>query len=46
MEQLKEEKIGEIVARDFRTAKIFTEYGLDFCCGGGISISEACKKKD
>lgn len=45
MEQLKAEKIGTIVARDFRTAKIFTEYGLDFCCGGGISISEACQKK-
>ena len=45
MEQLPAEKVGDIVARDFRTAKIFTEYGIDFCCGGGASVTEACRKK-
>ncbi|SEJ81597.1 regulator of cell morphogenesis and NO signaling [Cyclobacterium xiamenense] len=45
MEQLAVEKVGDIVARDFRTAKIFTEYGIDFCCGGGVSVTEACRKK-
>ena len=45
MQVLKENKIGEIVARNFRAAQIFESYGLDFCCGGKKSISEACEKK-
>lgn len=31
-------------AGNFRTAKIFTEYGIDFCCKGGIKLSDACEK--
>jgi regulator of cell morphogenesis and NO signaling len=30
----KENTIGEVVAKNFHTAKIFEDYGLDFCCGG------------
>jgi len=26
--------VGEIVARDFRTAGILEQFGIDFCCGG------------
>ncbi|MHC1773981.1 MAG: iron-sulfur cluster repair di-iron protein [Lentimicrobium sp.] len=37
--------IGEIVANDFRAASIFKEAGIDFCCGGNKSISEACLEK-
>lgn len=37
--------IGEIVANDFRAASIFQEAGIDFCCGGNKSLSEACKEK-
>lgn len=36
-------QIGEIVADDFRTSKVFTEVGIDFCCGGKQSVGEACK---
>lgn len=35
--------IGEIVAKDFRTAEIFRKYGIDFCCGGKKTIANACK---
>lgn len=37
--------IGDIVAQDFRTAAIFKNYGIDFCCKGGRTIEEACENK-
>ncbi|WP_372773858.1 iron-sulfur cluster repair di-iron protein [Mangrovibacterium sp.] len=36
-------QIGEIVADDFRTASVFQEAGIDFCCGGKQSVGEACR---
>jgi len=41
----KEISIGEIVAMDFRAASVFKESGIDFCCGGRMTIEEACKDK-
>lgn len=38
----KESNIGAIVAQDFRTAQVFNAFGIDFCCGGKYTISEAC----
>lgn len=46
MNTLKEPTIGQIVADDYRTAKIFRNFGLDFCCGGKKTLDEACEKKD
>lgn len=37
--------IGECVAEDYRTAAVFDKYGIDFCCGGKISLSVACREK-
>jgi regulator of cell morphogenesis and NO signaling len=37
--------IGEIVANDFRAASIFKEAGIDFCCGGNKSLTDACNEK-
>ncbi|HEY6871856.1 MAG TPA: iron-sulfur cluster repair di-iron protein [Geobacteraceae bacterium] len=37
--------IGEIVAGDFRTAGVFEKYGIDFCCGGKVSLAAACREK-
>jgi len=34
--------VAQIVASDMRTATIFKKYGIDFCCGGGKPVSEAC----
>ncbi len=41
----KENKIGEVVARNFHTAKVFESLGLDFCCGGKKTIGDACREK-
>lgn len=37
--------IGEFVAQDYRTASVFTKYGIDFCCRGHRTITEVCEKK-
>jgi regulator of cell morphogenesis and NO signaling len=44
--QISEEKqIGQYVADDFRTAAIFSKYGIDFCCKGDRTIDQVCEKK-
>src|SRR3954471_10299666 len=35
--------VGDVVARDFRTAGIFEQFGIDFCCGGRRSLADACR---
>lgn len=37
--------VGEIVADDYRLGSIFQRYGIDFCCGGGHTVAEACSKQ-
>lgn len=37
--------IGEIVAADFRTAKVFETHGIDFCCGGKVALATICSEK-
>jgi regulator of cell morphogenesis and NO signaling len=34
--------IGEIVAADFRTATVFENHGIDFCCGGTVTLAAVC----
>ncbi|HKM94604.1 MAG TPA: iron-sulfur cluster repair di-iron protein [Prolixibacteraceae bacterium] len=36
--------VGEVVRTNFKTAKIFEQYRIDFCCGGNQSLEEASKK--
>jgi regulator of cell morphogenesis and NO signaling len=43
--QLLNLSVGEIVANDFRTSSLFKNAGIDFCCGGKQSLSEACIEK-
>nr|WP_315147992.1 iron-sulfur cluster repair di-iron protein [uncultured Flavobacterium sp.] len=38
--------IGELVAKDYRTASVFKKYGIDFCCQGNRTINQACEKKN
>lgn len=45
MNILENQIIGELVAKDYRTASVFKKYGIDFCCQGNRTINDACEKK-
>lgn len=38
--------VAEIVTENIKTAHIFKKYGIDFCCGGGVSVKNACIDKN
>ncbi len=38
--------LGNIVADDFRTASVLMKAGIDFCCGGKMTLDQACKDKN
>lgn len=42
----KDKPIGQFVAEDQRTAKIFNVYGIDFYCHGEDLLSSVCKNND
>ena len=44
MENLMTKHIGEIVAEDYRTAQVFKNHKIDFCCKGNRSIIEVAEK--
>ena len=45
MNTIENKTVAEVVAENIKTAHIFKKHGIDFCCGGGITIEKACKKK-
>ncbi len=38
-------KVGAIVADDYRRARVMKQFGIEFCCGGGIPLEEACRRQ-
>ncbi len=38
--------VRDIVAADFRAAAVFQRFGIDFCCGGGSTLSDACRQQN
>ncbi len=38
-------KVSDVVSENIQAAHIFKKYGIDFCCGGGVSIEKACEKQ-
>ncbi len=46
MKTIDHKTVAEVVSENIKTAHIFKKYGIDFCCGGGITIDKACEKKN
>ena len=44
--KLVEKTLAEIVTDNIRSAIVFEEYGLDFCCRGNRNLREACEEKN
>lgn len=44
MNTLQERTVADVVTENIKAAHIFKKHGIDFCCGGGISIARACEK--
>ena len=40
-----ESTVAQWVAENPPTATVLEEFEIDYCCGGGISLSEACERK-
>jgi regulator of cell morphogenesis and NO signaling len=38
-------RISDIVLDDYRTADVFKKFGINYCCSGQVSFSEACKTR-
>ncbi len=37
--------VGEIATVAPLATRVFARHGIDFCCGGGVPIEEACGKR-
>ncbi len=44
MKTLETKTVADLVTENIRTAHVFKKYGIDFCCGGGITVEKACEK--
>src|SRR5690554_7847757 len=46
LSRVTQKQIGQFVAEDYRTASVFSKYGIDFCCKGNRTIDEVCTKQN
>lgn len=46
MNNTQNKTVAELVTENIKTAHIFKKHGIDFCCGGGVTIEKACKKNN
>ncbi|MBL0019489.1 MAG: iron-sulfur cluster repair di-iron protein [Bacteroidia bacterium] len=44
-QELSQQKVGEIVLANPNAMRVFTKFGIDFCCGGKLTLEVACNKR-
>ncbi|WP_299121111.1 iron-sulfur cluster repair di-iron protein [uncultured Tenacibaculum sp.] len=42
----REKTVAAYVTENIKTAHIFKKHGIDFCCGGAVTVEKACKKNN
>src|SRR5215203_613186 len=40
-----DKSVSDIVRADYRTADVFKKYGINYCCGGQVTLEQACELK-
>jgi len=46
MNTLTQQKVGDLVREDLNLAKIFSEFEIDYCCGGRKTLETSCAEKN
>ena len=46
MHNIDTKTVAEFVVENIESADVFKKHGIDFCCGGDISIKNACENND
>jgi regulator of cell morphogenesis and NO signaling len=46
MNYIQTKTVADYVIENIKTAHIFKKHGIDFCCGGDVSIKKACEKNN
>jgi regulator of cell morphogenesis and NO signaling len=46
LKEISKTSIGELVTENFKAASLFKQAGIDFCCGGKMSLEQACAEKN
>ncbi len=46
MDKVMDKSVGQIVAEDYRTAQIFKDHKIDFCCNGGRTVQQVADEKN
>ena len=45
MNIIKEKTVAEVIAENVGSDRVFSKYKIDMCCGGGVTIEDACKER-
>jgi len=40
-----EKTVGQLLVEDPSRSRVFQKYGIDFCCGGKLTLADACRRK-
>lgn len=40
-----EKTVGQLLVEDPSRSRVFQKYGIDFCCGGRLTLADACRRK-
>ena len=45
MQEFKDRTVADIVTQNIKASDVFKKHGIDFCCGGHVTVEEACSVK-